>query len=74
MSPSMGSVVELELRAELAALRRRLEELEARLETLDASFVRHQDGNEGALDRIDQHLRSLERRLDEHADAHWRAR
>ena len=68
----------------LVALERRLDRLEARLEAVDESFVRHQGQNEsdldllqrtvdrvggqvdGAVDRIDRNLRSIERRLDEH--------
>ncbi len=57
---------ERELHELVYALRERLEELEARLETLDQSFVRHQDGNERAFDRVDDNLRTIERRLDEH--------
>jgi hypothetical protein len=55
---------QMERRIEI--LEARLEQLEARLETVDESFVRHQDGNERALDRVDRNLRSIELRLDEH--------
>jgi len=50
----------------LETLERRLEELEARLETVDATLVRHQEGNEGAFDRVEANLRALEQRADEH--------
>ena len=43
-----------ELRRRLDALQRRLAQLEAQLEALDASFVRHQGQNEDDLRRAEQ--------------------
>jgi predicted nucleic acid-binding Zn-ribbon protein len=64
MTDAQDDRAHLERRLEI--LEARLEQLEARLETVDESFVRHQDGNEGAFDRVDADLRTIERRIDEH--------
>jgi chromosome segregation ATPase len=48
-------------------------ELEARLEALDASFVRHQGQNEDDLRRAEQTVDRVGQDLSRHEDAHWRS-
>ena len=63
-----------ELRRRLDALQRRLAQLEAQLEALDASFVRHQGQNEDDLRRAEQSVDRVGNDLTHHLDAHWRSR
>ena len=63
-----------ELRRRLDALQRRLAQLEAQLEALDASFVRHQGQNEDDLRRVGQSADRVGHDLTHHLDAHWRSR
>jgi len=57
----------------LEVLADRLAQLEARLEALDASYVRHQDQHEGDVDRLMRAVDQVGQRLTEHEDAHWRS-
>ena len=63
-----------ELRRRLDALQRRLAQLEAQLEALDASFVRHQGQNEDDFRRAEQSVDRVGNDLTQHLDAHWRSR
>jgi multidrug resistance efflux pump len=63
-----------ELRRRLDALQRRVAQLEAQLEALDASFVRHQGQNEDDLRRAEQAVDRVGHDLTQHLDAHWRSR
>ena len=56
------------------ALQRRLAQLRAQLEALDASFVRHQGQNEDDLRRAEQSVGRVGHDLNQHLDAHWRSR
>ena len=49
-------------------------EVEARLEALDASYVRHQGQNEAELDRLQRVIEKVEQRVDTHEGDHWRQR
>jgi uncharacterized protein YlxW (UPF0749 family) len=64
----------LALRQEVRVLQRRLEQLEAQLEALDASFVRHQGQNEDDFRRAEQSVDRVGDDLSHHLDAHWRSR
>jgi hypothetical protein len=57
----------------LEALRRRLEQLEAQLDAVDASFVRHQAHDEDGFRRLEQTIGRVESELNLHEDAHWRS-
>ena len=63
-----------ELRRRLDALQRRLAQLEAQLEALDASFVRHQGQNEDDFRRAEQAVDRVGNDLTQHLDAHGRSR
>jgi hypothetical protein len=57
----------------VAELGRRLAQLEAQLEALDASFVRHQGQNEDDFRRAEQSIDRVGNDLPHHLDAHWRS-
>jgi predicted nuclease with TOPRIM domain len=63
-----------ELRRRVEDLEHRLRELEAHLEALDASYVRHQGQNEAELDRLQRIAERSGEELNHHLDAHWRSR
>jgi hypothetical protein len=63
-----------ELRRRLEVPQRRLAQLEAQLEALDASFVRHQGQNEDDFRRAEQAVDRVGNDLTHHLDAHWRSR
>jgi chromosome segregation ATPase len=58
---------------EVEGLAQRLVTVEAQLEALDASFVRHQQSNENELDRLQRVIEKVDQNLDRHQDAHWRS-
>ncbi len=72
MSTMRGDEGELDRR--LDALQHRLEQLEAQVEALDASFVRHQGQNEDDFRRAEQAVDRVGHDLTHHLDAHWRSR
>ena len=63
-----------ELRRRLDTLQRRLAQLEAQLEALDTSFVRHQGQNEDDFRRAEQAVDRVGNDLTHHLDARWRSR
>jgi hypothetical protein len=62
-----------DVRELLAALERRIDILEARLEAVDDSFVRHQQQNEDDFRRAEQTVDRVGGELNHHLDAHWRS-
>jgi hypothetical protein len=59
--------------ATLAELEQRVAQVEAQLQALDESYVRHQSQNEAELDRLQRVIEKVDQNLDRHQDAHWRS-
>ena len=62
-----------ELAQLLGNLEQRLGALGARVEALDASFLRHQGQQEGDLERVERGVGRVREQLDRHEDAHPRS-